>query len=220
MHRPFGVPCVAQPDRLPHKLARSAARPRAQTYSSDYPCLVCATRRRTGEGKSKTKFKNKISKPVVGRKAPTYQKKAWACPHKTAVDFPSPERRLDISPTSGGLGEHCPSSAAGHVLCAPPGRVAQPRLLAKYRGNPKGGKPGSPFLWLLSFGEAKESDLPPGNPRQPSAFCGSNCRARMPTVYCIDRISHEGMDCCVSSPNQCRARCISRIFFHIASKAR
>ena len=25
---------------------------------------------------------------------------------------------------------------------------------------------GSPFLWLLSFGEAKESDLPPSNPRQ------------------------------------------------------
>ena len=25
---------------------------------------------------------------------------------------------------------------------------------------------GSPFLWLLSFGEAKESDLLPGNPRQ------------------------------------------------------
>src|SRR3970040_246672 len=52
-HRPFGVPCVAQPDRPPHKLARSASRPRAQTYSSDYPCLVCATRRCTGEGKAK-----------------------------------------------------------------------------------------------------------------------------------------------------------------------
>jgi len=26
----------------------------------------------------------------------------------------------------------------GHVLCAPPGRVAQPRLFAKYRGNPAG----------------------------------------------------------------------------------
>ncbi|MGB4117278.1 MAG: hypothetical protein WBK51_12100, partial [Polaromonas sp.] len=25
---------------------------------------------------------------------------------------------------------------------------------------------GSPFLCLLSFGEAKESELPPGNPRQ------------------------------------------------------
>ena len=35
-HRPCGVPCVAQPDRPPHKLARSAARPRAQTVLADY----------------------------------------------------------------------------------------------------------------------------------------------------------------------------------------
>jgi hypothetical protein len=27
------------------------------------------------------------------------------------------------------------------------------------------GMSGSPFLWLLSFGETKESNLPPGNPR-------------------------------------------------------
>ena len=31
------VPCVARPVRLPHKLARSALRPRAQTYSSEFP---------------------------------------------------------------------------------------------------------------------------------------------------------------------------------------
>jgi hypothetical protein len=53
VRRCFAVPSVTQPDRPPHKLARSAARPRAQTYSSDYPCLACATRRRTGEGKAK-----------------------------------------------------------------------------------------------------------------------------------------------------------------------
>jgi hypothetical protein len=36
-------------------------------------------------------------------------------------------------------------------------------------GAPEGGgKPGSPFLWLLYFGEAKESSLLPGNPRR---FC-------------------------------------------------
>ena len=29
-----------------------------------------------------------------------------------------------------------------------------------------GGKPGSPFLWLLYFGEAKESSLLPGYPRR------------------------------------------------------
>ncbi len=61
------------------------------------------------------------------------------CPHSAlGFDFPSPVRRLDISQTSGGLGEHCSSSAVGHVLCAPLGRVAQPRLFVKYRGNPVG----------------------------------------------------------------------------------
>jgi len=33
----FEVPCVARLVRLPHKLARSATRPRAQTYSSEFP---------------------------------------------------------------------------------------------------------------------------------------------------------------------------------------
>ena len=33
----FEVPCVARLVRLPHKLARSATRPRTQTYSSEFP---------------------------------------------------------------------------------------------------------------------------------------------------------------------------------------
>ena len=37
VYRPCGVPCVARLVRLPHKLARSATRPRAQTYSSEFP---------------------------------------------------------------------------------------------------------------------------------------------------------------------------------------
>ncbi|GEM_PF-5944395 len=36
-YRPYGVPCVAQQVRLPHKLARSATQPRTQTYSSEFP---------------------------------------------------------------------------------------------------------------------------------------------------------------------------------------
>jgi hypothetical protein len=35
--RRFAVPCVARLVRLPHKLARSATRTRAQTYSSEFP---------------------------------------------------------------------------------------------------------------------------------------------------------------------------------------
>ena len=52
--------------------------------------------------------------------------------------FISPVRRIDQLQGSGGLGEHCSSSAVGHVLCAPPGRVAQPRLLVTDRWNPAG----------------------------------------------------------------------------------
>ena len=70
--------------------------------------------------------------------------------------FPSPVRRLDISPTSGDLGEHCSSSAVGHVLCAPPGRVAQPRLLAKYRGNPEGAVNRGRLLWVTFLGKTRK----------------------------------------------------------------
>jgi len=75
--------------------------------------------------------------------------------------FSSPVRRLDQPQASGGLGEHCLSSAVGHVLCAPLGRVAQPRLLAADRGNPEGGKPGSPSFGLLFLGDARKSDQLP-----------------------------------------------------------
>ena len=51
--------------------------------------------------------------------------------------FP-PVRRLDQLQASGGLGEHCSSPAVGRGVYAPPGRVAQPRLLAAERGNPAG----------------------------------------------------------------------------------
>ena len=36
------------------------------------------------------------------------------------------------------LGEHCSSPAVGRGVCAPPGRVAQPRLLAADRWYPAG----------------------------------------------------------------------------------
>ena len=58
VRRPFGVPCVARLVRPPHKLARPAARSRAQTYASESPRLSCATRRRTGARKSKAKSKH------------------------------------------------------------------------------------------------------------------------------------------------------------------
>ena len=52
--------------------------------------------------------------------------------------FSSPVRRLDQPQAGGGLGEHCSSPAVGRGVCVPPGRVAQPRLLAADRGYPAG----------------------------------------------------------------------------------
>ena len=49
----FEVPCVARLVRLPHKLARSATRPRAQTYSSEFPNQPPLLGGGTGEKKQK-----------------------------------------------------------------------------------------------------------------------------------------------------------------------
>ena len=73
--------------------------------------------------------------------------------------FSSPVRRLDQTHESGGLGEHCSSPAVGREVCAPPGRVAQPRLLAVDRGNrAAAANRGRLFLGYFLFGEAKESN--------------------------------------------------------------
>ena len=52
---PCGVPCVAQLVRLPHKLARSATRPRAQTYSSEFSDQFPLLGGAQGESKSKSR---------------------------------------------------------------------------------------------------------------------------------------------------------------------
>lgn len=72
--------------------------------------------------------------------------------------FHSPVRRLDQPQGSGGLGEHCPSSAGRHVLCASPGRVAQPRLLAADRGNPAGAANRGRLLLVTLSWQDKKSD--------------------------------------------------------------
>ena len=70
--------------------------------------------------------------------------------------FHSPVRRLDQPQASGGLGEHCLSSAAGYGLCAPLGRVAQPRLLAADRGYPVGAANRGRLLWDTFLGKTRK----------------------------------------------------------------
>ncbi len=74
--------------------------------------------------------------------------------------------RRDRTEASGGLGEHCSSSAVERGVCAPPGRVAQPRLLLFWRGNAEGASaPGSAFFdYFLCT--SKESNQLPGCPRR------------------------------------------------------
>ena len=79
----FEVPCVARLVRLPHKLARSAARPRTQTYSSEFPDQPALLGGGTGEGKTK---KPKNFNRRVGKLPTNYQNAAWApCAHPTGV---------------------------------------------------------------------------------------------------------------------------------------
>src|SRR5271165_2112410 len=67
-----------------------------------------------------------------------------------------------------------PTRQGGDCLRPRRGRVPQPPAWSSTAGEPEGpARLGSPFLWLLSFGEAKESNLPPGNPRRTSS-CRDN----------------------------------------------
>ena len=45
---------------------------------------------------------------------------------RNATPLRQPAASFGCMNASGDFGEHCLSSAAGHVLCGPPGRVAQP----------------------------------------------------------------------------------------------
>ena len=99
----------------------------------------------------------------------------------TLTSVVAPRQNSHAAPSSNGeaagdVGEDCLSGehnrkrrrktySSREFRSRPLFRVAQstPTVLSSGR------RVGSPFLWLLSFGEAKESSLPPGNPRQ---ICG------------------------------------------------
>jgi len=70
-------------------------------------------------------------------------------------------------------------------------RVLRAARGSEQRREPRRGEePGSPFLWFLSFGEAKERNLPPGNPRLGGGFLatavfGSRSLNRGHAVRCL-----------------------------------
>ncbi len=70
---------------------------------------------------------------------------------------PSPYPPPSSAECEGVFGEHCSSSTAGHVLCALPGRVAQPPEQASNGGNPRRGwRVGACFLWFFSLHEQRK----------------------------------------------------------------
>jgi hypothetical protein len=151
--RPFGVPCVA---RLVRRLrnSRYALRQSSPTPPDQPPLLGGA------QGKVKQK-PNSTAKPPNYRWAQSAhlrkRNKVGTRAHtKPLLNFFPLRGSLDISQTSGDLGEHCLSSAVGHVLCAPPGRVAQPRLFVKYRGNPAGAAHRGRLLLVTFLGKTRK----------------------------------------------------------------
>ena len=73
----------------------------------------------------------------------------WFC-------FSPPVRRLEQPQGSGGLGEHCSSPAVGRGVCAPLGRVAQPRLLAADRGYRVAAVNRGRFLLVTFLGKTRK----------------------------------------------------------------
>jgi len=157
------VPCVARrAGRL--RNSRYALRQSSPTSPGSAPLLG------GGKGEPPKATSKATSKPCPG-KARTDQKHC----HAQARDFAFsgiPFCAASVCRSNWDEGEHCLSSAAACVLCKLLGRVAQPpNLTGKPKVPRRGGAAGSPFLWYLSFGEAKERYQPPGCPRQVNQLC-------------------------------------------------
>ena len=158
---PSGYPALlAKPGGCATRTRRYAAR--AQTVLADFPRLVCATRRRIKGDE------------VADRPAGLRSSVVW---YSRLCQFggKSPSAPLRIDGQIGEKGEHCSSSAAARALCGLPGRVAQPPNLPVKPKVPEGRRRGCPFLWYLSFGQAKERYQPPGCSRQ-----SNTCAKRTP----------------------------------------
>jgi hypothetical protein len=102
-----------------------------------------------------------------------------------AFCFLSPVRRLDQPQGSGGLGEHCSSPAVGRGVCAPPGRVAQPRLLATDRGYPAGAANRGRLLFGYFFLATQEK----------VTSCRATTGGFVFGYSCFDRLSTNGFKC-------------------------
>ncbi len=111
-------------------------------------------------------FRLRLSTVVFLRAAKTNRSKPWHFTDIRQPENPVMSRRTSLQ-TGGALGEHCLSGERGgdflHKPCSSR-ELRSPACLQRSAGTPQGRLIGLPFLWLLSFGNSKESNLPPGNP--------------------------------------------------------
>ena len=123
--------------------------PAAQTTQADYPRPACVAQRLPWGPKN-------VSAPLIAPKnilPRSTRKKSQKIGNTSATDgFPGPLRGAEQRRGWRIKGEDC--------LRAKP-EFRSPRQYRVAQGTPEGGTdPGSPFLCLLSFGEAKESKTP------------------------------------------------------------
>ena len=144
------VPCVA---RLVRRLRNSRyALRQSSPIPPDQSALLGGA-----QGKMQNGFVCAARTICCGDKSGFARHSGQSPPVFSVLLFSSHVHRLGRAQASGGLGEHCSSPAVGRGVCAPPGRVAQPRLLVADRGNPAGAvNLGRLFLGYLLLAKQKK----------------------------------------------------------------
>ncbi len=152
IRHPFGIPCVARQVRLPHKLARSATRPRAQTYSSEFPDPSPLLGGGTGEKKQKSKPKP-MKRAATLHSSHQPNNRAQSA-HKTASPHltPLPLYAASIScKRAVKLGEHCLSTWPRSGSC----ELRSPARLRLIEGTAKQRRTGVAFSLVTYFWRSK-----------------------------------------------------------------
>ncbi len=162
--------------------------PSAQTTPADCPRPLCVARRDTwGPGKASQRIRQSKSGNCRGRPEKTGKNQSHSAEQPTksqnfstsfspATPFRAPCEALSSAGKSGDFGSHCLRRSRVHAS-RPVSRAAQGTGLCPAPTQ------GSPFLWLLSFGEAKEST--PARQARKTAVSQQTtpvAKARKPTV--------------------------------------
>ncbi len=179
---PYGVPCAArQAGRLSHKGTPTfypLKRMKDRMHNSRFALRQCSP---TAPGLPVLLGGGPrgVCRDTTGWSSIWRKTNSFFREHRAWNRHPLPLCAASVWPTNWGVSAApCSSSAAGHVLCALLGRVAQtPNLLAKPK-EPEGRRSGVAFFWLTFLGEARKV---------------TRCRAApAPNHPCAKRIQNPG----------------------------